>query len=47
MMSLEDRYFEIMDNPAKRTRAFKIIAVVAYSMLMLGAVLIIWALYVN
>ena len=47
MMSLEDRYLEIMNDPAKRARAFKIIAVVAYSMLMLGAAMIIWTLYAN
>jgi predicted nucleic acid-binding Zn ribbon protein len=44
-MTLEDRYFEIKNDPKKRVRAFKIIVVVAYSMLVLGAVLILWALY--
>ena len=47
MMSLEDKYFEIMNDPKKRSRAFKIITVVSYSMLMLGAIIIIWALYNN
>lgn len=43
-MTLEDRYFEIKNDPVRRARAFKVITIVAYSMLMLGAVLIIWAL---
>ena len=44
-MTLEDRYFRIKNDPKKRARAFKIIIIVSYSMLILGAVLILWALY--
>ena len=43
-MWLEDKYFEIKDDPKKRARAFKITWICAYSMLLLGAVLIVWAL---
>jgi predicted nucleic acid-binding Zn ribbon protein len=43
-MTLEDRYLGIMNDPAKRARAFKIIMIVSYSMLMLGAVLVVWTL---
>lgn len=43
-MTLEDRYFEIKNDPKKRARAFKITWIAAYSMLVLGAFLIIWAL---
>lgn len=40
-MSLEDRYHELMNNPAKRARFFKFTWIVAYSMLILGAILIV------
>jgi len=40
-MSLEDRYLEIMNDPKKRVRAFKITWIVAYSMLVLGGIVII------
>jgi len=45
MMTLEDKYLEIRNDPKKRARAFKIIAIVSYSMLMLGAAIILWLLY--
>jgi cell division septal protein FtsQ len=44
-MTIEDRYFAIKNDPKRRARAFKIIAIVAYSMLILGAVMILWAMY--
>ena len=44
MKSLEDYYLEIKDDPKKRATAFKIIAIAAYSMLMLGAFIIVWIL---
>lgn len=44
MRSIEDIYFDIKNDPVKLTRAFKIIWIVSYSMLMLGFILIIWAL---
>lgn len=43
-MNIEDRYFEIKNDPRKRARAFKVIMIVSYSMLMLGAALVVWAL---
>lgn len=44
MTFLEDRYTEIKNDPKKRARAFKIIWLVSYSMLLLGAFLIVWVL---
>ena len=44
MKSLEDRYFEIRNDPVKLARFFKITWIVAYSMLILGFILIIWTL---
>ena len=43
-MWLEDKYFEIKDDPDKRAKVFKVIWISAYSMLLLGAVLIVWVL---
>jgi len=43
-MTLEERYLKIMNDPARRAKAFKIIMAVSYSMLMLGVILVIWAL---
>jgi len=40
-MTLEDRYLEIMNDPKKRARAFKITWLAAYSMLILGGIVII------
>jgi hypothetical protein len=45
MMTLEDRYLETLNDPKKRAKAFKIVAIVSYSMLMLGAAIILWLLY--
>jgi hypothetical protein len=44
MKSLEDRYLEVKEDPVRLARFFKITWIVAYSMLILGAILIIWAL---
>ena len=42
-MWIEDKFLEIRDDPEKRARAFKYGWIIAYSMLLLGAFLIIWA----
>lgn len=44
MRSLEDRYFEVKNDPVKLARFFKIAWITAYSMLILGFILIIWIL---
>ena len=44
MKSLEDRYFEIKNDQVQLARFFKITWIVAYSMLILGFILIIWVL---
>lgn len=44
MKSFEERWEEIKEDPVKLKRVFTIIWVSAYSMLMLGAFIIIWAL---
>jgi hypothetical protein len=44
MKSIEDIYLDIKNDPVKLARAFKIIWIVSYSMLLLGFILIIWAL---
>jgi len=44
-VTLEDRFLEIMNNPQKRARAFKIVWIVSYSMLMFGAFVIVWVLW--
>ena len=44
MKSLEERYFEIKEDPVKLARFFKIVWIAAYSMLILGFILIIWVL---
>ena len=43
-MSLEDKYLEISNDPKKRARFFKITWIVSYSMLILGAFLIVYFL---
>lgn len=43
-MTLEDRYFDIKNDPKKRARAFKFIMIVSYGMLILGAFLVVWVL---
>jgi len=42
--SFEDRWGEIKKDPAKLKRLFTAIWVIAYSMLIIGFVLIIWVL---
>ena len=42
-MWIEDKFLEISEDPKKRARAFKVGWIIAYSMLLLGAFLIIWA----
>lgn len=44
MKSIQQRLSEIRDDPVKLKRVFTIIWVAAYSMLILGAFLIIWIL---
>ena len=41
MTFMEDKYTEIKNDPKKRARAFKIIWLVSYGMLLLGAFVII------
>ena len=43
-MWLEDKYYEIKEDPEKRAKAFKIAWISAYSMLLLGAALIVCVL---
>ena len=45
-MWIEDKFLEIRDDPKKRATAFKIFWIIAYSMLLLGAFLIVWAFLV-
>lgn len=42
-MWIEDKFHEIKEDGAKAAKLFKIGAIIAYSMLLLGAFLIIWA----
>ena len=44
MRSIEDIYLDIKNDPKKLARAFKIIWIVGYSMLILGFLLIVWVL---
>ena len=44
MRSIEDISLDIRNDPQKLARAFKIIWITAYSMLILGFILIIWVL---
>ena len=44
-MSLEDIYLDIKNDPKKRARAFKVIWIVGYAMLMLGAFLAVYFLW--
>ena len=44
-MSLEDRYFDIKNDPKKRARAFKVIWLASYGMLLMGAFLIVYILW--
>ena len=45
MRSIEDIYLDIRNDPKKLARAFKIIWIVSYSMLILGFLLIVWVLF--
>jgi predicted nucleic acid-binding Zn ribbon protein len=45
-MWIEDKFLEISEDSKKRARAFKVGWIIAYSMLLLGAFLIIWAFLV-
>ncbi len=47
MRSIEDIYLDIKNDPKKMARAFKIIWIAAYSMLILGFILIVWALAIK
>lgn len=42
-MWIEDKFHEVKEDPVKLARAFKAGWIIAYSMLLLGAFLIIWA----
>ncbi len=44
-MWIEDKFLEVKDDPDKMARAFKVGWIIAYSMLLLGAFLIVWVLY--
>ena len=44
-MSLEDRFLRIRDDPQKRARAFKVIWIVGYAMLVLGSLLTVYFLW--
>ncbi len=43
-MWIEDKFLEVRDDPKKRARAFKIGWIISYSMLLLGAFIIVWVL---
>lgn len=45
MTSLEDKYIEIRDDPEKRAKAFKIIWIVGYAMLLFGSLLTVYLLW--
>ncbi len=42
MKSLEERYEDVIEDPKKIKKAFNIIWIIAYSMLILGFILILW-----
>jgi hypothetical protein len=44
MKSLEERYEEIREDPKKFKRAFNAVWLIAYGMLILGFIFIIWIL---
>jgi hypothetical protein len=44
---MEDRYLEIKNDPEKRGKAFKVIWIVGYSMLMLGLFITVYMLYLQ
>ena len=43
--SMADRLKEIREDPVKLARAFKMIWMTSYGMLMLGIIIIVWVLY--
>ncbi|MBR4245347.1 MAG: hypothetical protein IKQ14_08170 [Candidatus Methanomethylophilaceae archaeon] len=47
MKSLEERAEEIRNDPKKLKRVFTITWIAAYSMLILGAIIIIWVLLID
>lgn len=47
MKSFEERWNDIKDDPKKLKRLFTFIWVTAYSMLILGFVLIVWVFIYN
>jgi cell division septal protein FtsQ len=46
-MSLEDRYIAIRDDPEKRGKAFKWVWMISYGMLLLGAFLTVYFIWVQ
>jgi len=44
-MSLEDIYIKIRDDPEKRGKAFRVIWLVGYGMLLLGSLLTVYLLW--
>jgi len=44
MKSLEERYEEMLEDPKKFKKAFNIVWIIAYSMLILGFMFIVWIL---
>jgi predicted nucleic acid-binding Zn ribbon protein len=44
-VTLEDRFHEIMNDPKKRVRLFKIAWIASFSMLLIGAFAIVWILW--
>jgi len=44
-VDLEEKFLEITDNPEKRAKAFKIVWLVSYGMLVFGSLLIVYLLY--
>lgn len=44
MKSLEERWEEIKQDPVRISRVFKIFWITAYSMLILGIIIILWFL---
>jgi predicted nucleic acid-binding Zn ribbon protein len=46
-VDLEKKFLEIRDSPEKRAKAFKIIWIVSYAMLMLGSFLIVYFIWLQ
>lgn len=47
MKNLEERYLEMKNDPVKLARFFKFAWIVAYSMLIIGFIILIWLLYME